>query len=131
MKTNTTTFESALKKLEDTVEKLEEGTIPLNEALTTFESGVHWSRECKKFLDNAGKSKLDIVNEIDRYINWPGQALAYKVGQLKIFELRDKAKKELGENFDIRLFHTALLSEGAIPLNELEIVIDAYIESNK
>jgi Uncharacterized protein conserved in bacteria len=57
--------------------------------------------------------------------------LAYKVGQLKIFELRDKAKKELGENFDIRLFHTALLSEGAIPLNELEIVIDAYIESNK
>nr|MCS5553708.1 exodeoxyribonuclease VII small subunit [SAR324 cluster bacterium] len=53
MKTKTATFESALKKLEETVEKLEEGTIPLNEALTTFESGVHWSRECKKFLDNA------------------------------------------------------------------------------
>ena len=55
MKTKTATFESALKKLEETVEKLEEGTIPLNEALTTFESGVHWSRECKKFLDNAGQ----------------------------------------------------------------------------
>ena len=100
------------------------------------DTGLHyfdWEREkaIEFFLDNAGKSKLDIVNEIDRYINWPGQALAYKVGQLKIFELRDKAKKELGENFDIRLFHTALLSEGAIPLNELEIVIDAYIESNK
>ena len=55
MKTKTATFESALEKLEETVEKLEEGTIPLNEALTTFESGVHWSRECKKFLDNAGQ----------------------------------------------------------------------------
>ena len=55
MKTKTENFESALKKLEETVERLEEGTIPLNEALTTFESGVHWSRECKKFLDNAGQ----------------------------------------------------------------------------
>ena len=53
MKTNTETFETALKKLEETVEKLEEGKIPLNDALKTFESGVYWSRECKKFLDNA------------------------------------------------------------------------------
>ena len=51
----TENFESALKKLEETVEKLEEGTISLNEALTTFESGIHWSRECKKFLDSAGQ----------------------------------------------------------------------------
>ena len=54
MNTKTENFESALKKLEETVEKLEEGTISLNEALTTFESGIHWSRECKKFLDSAG-----------------------------------------------------------------------------
>ena len=53
MQTTTTTFETALKKLEETVEKLEEGSIPLDEALTTFESGVRWSRECKRFLDNA------------------------------------------------------------------------------
>ena len=53
MKTRTKTFETALKNLEETVEKLEEGKIPLDEALTTFESGVYWSRECKKFLDNA------------------------------------------------------------------------------
>ena len=68
MKTKTETFESALKKLEETVEKLEEGTIPLNEALTTFESGVHWSRECKKFLDNAGQ-RIEIIlkNENGEY----------------------------------------------------------------
>ena len=68
MKTKTETFESALKKLEETVEKLEEGTIPLNEALTSFESGVHWSRECKKFLDNAGQSIETILkNENGKY----------------------------------------------------------------
>ena len=68
MKTKTTTFESALKKLDETVEKLEEGTIPLNEALTTFESGIHWSRECKKFLDNAGQ-RIEIIlkNENSEY----------------------------------------------------------------
>ena len=68
MKTKTETFESALKKLEETVEKLEEGTIPLNEALTTFESGVHWSRECKKFLDNAGlRIETILKNENGEY----------------------------------------------------------------
>ena len=68
METKTKTFESALKKLEETVEKLEEGTIPLNEALTTFESGVHWSRECKKFLDNANQRIEKILkNENGEY----------------------------------------------------------------
>ena len=100
------------------------------------DTGMHykgWSRQqaIEYFLDNAAKTKQDVINEIDRYINWPGQALAYKVGQLKIFELRNKAQEELGKNFDIRTFHTTLLSEGAIPLNELEILIDTYIESNK
>ena len=60
MKTTTTTFESALKKLEDTVEKLEEGSIPLDEALNTFESGVRWSRECNKFLENA-EQRIEII----------------------------------------------------------------------
>ena len=68
MNTKTENFESALKKLEETVEKLEEGTIPLNEALTTFESGVHWSKECKKFLDNAGQRIEKILkNENGEY----------------------------------------------------------------
>ena len=68
MKEKNETFESALKKLEETVDKLEEGTIPLNEALTTFESGVQWSRECKKFLDNAGQRIETILkNENGEY----------------------------------------------------------------
>ena len=68
MKTKTENFESALKKLEETVEKLEEGTVPLNEALATFESGIHWSRECKKFLDNAGhRIETILKNENDEY----------------------------------------------------------------
>ena len=60
MKTQTTTFESALQKLEETVDKLEEGAIPLDEALTTFESGVRWSRECNKFLENA-EQRIEII----------------------------------------------------------------------
>ena len=68
MKTQNETFETALKKLEETVEKLEEGTIPLNEALTTFESGVHWSKECKKFLENADQRIQKILkNENGEY----------------------------------------------------------------
>ena len=60
MKTTTTTFESALKKLEETVNKLEEGSIPLDEALNTFESGVRWSRECNKFLENA-EQRIEMI----------------------------------------------------------------------
>ena len=66
MKTKTETFESALKKLEETVEKLEEGTIPLNDALKTFESGVYWSKECKKFLDEA-----ELALETEKDIAFP------------------------------------------------------------
>ncbi|MED5571203.1 MAG: exodeoxyribonuclease VII small subunit [SAR324 cluster bacterium] len=68
MQTTTATFESALKKLEETVDKLEEGSIPLDEALTTFESGVRWSRECKKFHDNAEPRRKTILkNENGEY----------------------------------------------------------------
>ena len=96
------------------------------------DTGMHfyqWERQkaIDFFMDNAGKSELDIVNEIDRYIVMPGQALAYKIGQMKLLELRNKAKEELGTKFDIRDFHDAVLKEGALPLNELELLVDRYI----
>ena len=82
------------------------------------------------FLDNAGKSELDIVNEIDRYIVMPGQALAYKIGQMKFLSLKEKARTEIGKNFDIRGFHDVILSHGALPLNELDSIIEAYIQEH-
>jgi len=89
------------------------------------DTGMHykgWTRQqaIDFFKDNAAKTELDIINEIDRYIGWPGQALAYKIGQLKILELRSKAEQALGDDFDIRTFHDALLGGGALPLEVLE-----------
>jgi uncharacterized protein (DUF885 family) len=86
------------------------------------DTGLHakgWSREqaIAFFRANAPKTDADIVNEIDRYISWPGQALAYKVGQLRIRELRSDAERTLGERFDLRAFHDELLSTGAVPLD--------------
>jgi prolyl oligopeptidase len=71
------------------------------------------------------------MNEVDRYINWPGQALAYKIGQLKIQELKDRAKSELEENFDIKDFHHEVLKRGALPLDILEQYIDQWIAQTK
>jgi prolyl oligopeptidase len=71
------------------------------------------------------------MNEVDRYINWPGQALAYKIGQLKIQELKDRAKSELGESFDIKDFHHEVLKRGALPLDILEQYIDQWIAQAK
>ena len=68
--------------------------------------------------------------EIDRYILWPGQACAYKVGELKILELREKAKKELKNKFDLKEFHKVILENGAVPLYLLEDIVDEYIEVN-
>ncbi|HEX5764559.1 MAG TPA: DUF885 domain-containing protein [Woeseiaceae bacterium] len=90
------------------------------------DTGIHqkgWTRQqaIDFFKANAAKTELDIVNEIDRYIGNPGQALAYKIGQLKILELREEAEQALGEDFDIRDFHDQLLGGGALPLEVLEI----------
>jgi uncharacterized protein (DUF885 family) len=100
------------------------------------DTGMHskgWSRDraIAYFMDNAPKTKQDVVNEIDRYIGWPGQALAYKIGQLKISELREKATRELGERFDLREFNDAVLATGSVPLAVLEAHIDAWIAEKK
>ena len=89
------------------------------------DTGMHsmgWTREqaIQFFKDNTGKTDQDITVEVDRYIVWPGQALAYKLGQLKIRELRTEAERKLGAKFDVRKFHDAVLESGAIPLNVLE-----------
>lgn len=96
------------------------------------DTGMHykgWTRQqaIDFFKANAAKTELDIINEIDRYIAWPGQALAYKIGQLKMLELRDKAERMLGKRFDVRAFHDALLGGGALPLELLETRMDRWI----
>lgn len=87
-----------------------------------------WSRQhaIDYFEDNAAKADADIINEIDRYIGWPGQALAYKIGQLKILALRAEAEKALGNRFDIRSFHDAMLASGAVPLDVLKAQMQAW-----
>jgi uncharacterized protein (DUF885 family) len=97
------------------------------------DTGMHylgWSRQqaIDFFKENAGKSEHDIIVEIDRYIVWPGQALAYKIGELKIKELRAWATEALGDNFDIRAFHDEVLGKGAVPLSVLEANIRAWVE---
>jgi uncharacterized protein (DUF885 family) len=100
------------------------------------DTGIHsegWTRQqaIDFFTANAPKSELDISNEIDRYIAWPGQALAYKIGQLKIIELRDAARQALGTNFDIREFHDVVLSTGAVPLSVLDRTVRDWIAMKK
>ncbi len=100
------------------------------------DTGIHaqgWSRQqaIDYFMANAPKSELDITNEIDRYIAWPGQALAYKTGQLEILELRERARRALGPSFDIREFHDVVLATGAVPLPILERTVDRWLAEKR
>jgi uncharacterized protein (DUF885 family) len=100
------------------------------------DTGIHekgWTREeaYEYMKKNTPNSDLDIRSEIDRYISWPGQALAYKIGELKLKELRNRAEKELGSKFNIREFHDNVLKNGAIPLVLLEKKIDEWIAAEK
>ncbi|MEE3204420.1 MAG: DUF885 domain-containing protein, partial [Candidatus Neomarinimicrobiota bacterium] len=100
------------------------------------DTGMHargWSRQqaIEFMLANTAKTENDVIVEIDRYIAWPGQALAYKIGELKIRELRRRAEAEMGANFNIRDFHDVVLGSGAVPLNILEKQVDDYIRNGK
>jgi len=97
------------------------------------DTGMHhlgWTRQqaIDFFMENAGKQEHDVIVEVDRYIVWPGQALAYKIGELKIKELRAYATDELGENFDIRAFHDEVLGKGAVPLSVLDANVRAWVK---
>jgi uncharacterized protein (DUF885 family) len=93
----------------------------------------HWTRQqaIDYFLAHAATTEYNATSEVDRYISWPGQALAYKMGELKIKELRQRAEKELGPKFDIRAFHDALLLDGPLPLTVLEKQVNAWIAAQK
>ncbi|MDP3869636.1 DUF885 family protein [Phenylobacterium sp.] len=98
------------------------------------DTGIHWkgwsleqARAC--FTDNSALSPLNIEVELARYVSWPGQALAYKLGEMKIVQLRAKAQAELGDRFDIRRFHDAVLLAGPLPLDLLETRIDLWVRT--
>ena len=101
-----------------------------------LDTGVHhkhWTREqmVKFFREHSSEDEPDIQAETDRYIAWPGQALAYKMGQLKILELRERARQQLGGKFDIRAFHDEILDGGALPLDVMDARVGAWIAAQK
>ena len=93
----------------------------------------HWTREqmVQYFHDHTAMDDITIQEEVDRYIAWPGQALAYDVGRLKILELRAEAQKALGKNFDLRAFHDEVLDSGALPLDILQQRVEAWIQQQQ
>jgi uncharacterized protein (DUF885 family) len=93
----------------------------------------HWSREqmVEFFRQHTAMDEPNIQTEVDRYIAWPGQALAYKLGQMKIIELRERARKQLGEKFDVRGYHDEVLAQGPVPLDILENQIEEWIAAQK
>jgi uncharacterized protein (DUF885 family) len=101
-----------------------------------LDTGIHskkWTREqsIRYMLDNSLNSELDTAREVDRYFTGPGQATSYKIGQLKILALRQKAQTALGSRFDLKAFHEVVLSAGALPLDVLESRVDAWIASSR
>jgi uncharacterized protein (DUF885 family) len=98
------------------------------------DTGLHsmgWTRQqaIDFFASNAAKTEQDITVEVDRYIVWPGQALGYKMGQLRIRDLRAQATRDLGTRFDVRKFHDLVLGEGAVPLDVLEKRVQAWVSA--
>ena len=96
------------------------------------DTGIHalgWSRQqaISYMAEHTSSTLLNITNEVDRYIAWPGQALAYKIGELKIRDLRRRAELALGGRFDLRAFHDLLLGSGAVPLDVLEQMVVTWI----
>lgn len=105
-------------------------------ARLVVDTGIHrkkWNREkaIKYMTENTPNPPNDCLKEIERYIVWPSQATGYKIGMLKIMELRDKAKQQLGDKFDIREFHDVILVSGSVPLKAMEELVDAWIAKKK
>jgi uncharacterized protein (DUF885 family) len=103
-------------------------------ARLVVDTGIHslgWTRQqaIDFMAERTGENRGFIESEVDRYTSTPGQALAYMIGELKIMELRDKAKRALGERFDLRRFHNAIIDNGALPLDTLEKLIDEWIRA--
>jgi uncharacterized protein (DUF885 family) len=99
----------------------------------TGERSQHWTRQqmIDYFHEHTAMDDENINTEVDRYIAWPAQALSYKMGQMKILELRGRAQQELGEKFNLRAYHDAVLDQGPLPLDMLEAKINAWIVAQK
>jgi uncharacterized protein (DUF885 family) len=100
------------------------------------DTGIHakrWTREqaIRYMVEKTGYVEASVVSEVERYIVAPGQACSYKVGMLKILELRERAKQALGERFDLRAFHDVMLKNGCVPLEILEQLVDEWIEKSR
>jgi uncharacterized protein (DUF885 family) len=105
-------------------------------ARLVVDTGLHsqgWSRDqaIAYMVDTTGMNESEVISEVERYMGQPGQACAYKVGQLKILELRERAKAALGSKFNLKDFHAVVLENGAVPLTLLESIVNQWIESEK
>ena len=105
-------------------------------ARLVVDTGIHakkWTRAeaVAYMMDNTANAEGDIRYEVDRYIVWPGQATAYKIGMIKIDQLRQNAVNELGDDFDIREFHSVILANGSVPLMILEELVNNWIAEKK